>query len=317
MSLGAGRTAEEIGRAFPGVPVINSSGPKVRATVPDAPAVVIATPGAEPIAAGGYGAALLLDGPAMLGRPDLRAAEETLRRWMAAATLVRPASAGGRVIIGTDASVPVVQALIRWDPEGHAAAELAARRELGFPPAVAMASIEGDEHSVLAAVDRLVVPPAGEILGPVALDDLQDDEFSAPPAKGPVAERLGEQGVGRWIGGSERYGRWPRHVAGGAGRAPTAGAGPGPAGSAQGPERGAARGRRRAFGAKGGRRAQDSGRPARPVLSPARAATTRVYLGARCGSSSRMIAVRGLAPTIRATISPCENRAMVGRPSTW
>ena len=185
MSLGAGRTAEEIGRAFPGVPVINSSGPKVRATVPDAPAVVIATPGAEPIAAGGYGAALLLDGPAMLGRPDLRAAEETLRRWMAAATLVRPASAGGRVIVGTDASVPVVQALIRWDPEGHAAAELAARRELGFPPAVAMASIEGDEHSVLAAVDRLVVPPTGEILGPVALDDLQDDEFSAPPRKAP------------------------------------------------------------------------------------------------------------------------------------
>jgi primosomal protein N' (replication factor Y) len=183
VSLGAGRTAEEIGRAFPGVSVINSSGPKVRATVPDSPAVVIATPGAEPIAAGGYGAALLLDGPAMLGRPDLRAAEETLRRWMAAVTLVRPASAGGRVIVGTDASVPVVQALIRWDPEGHAAAELAARRELGFPPAVAMASIEGDEHSVLAAVDRLVVPPTGEILGPVALDDLHDDEFSAPPRK--------------------------------------------------------------------------------------------------------------------------------------
>jgi primosomal protein N' (replication factor Y) len=35
----------------------------------------------------------------------------------------------------------------------------------------------------LAAVDRLVVPPSGEILGPVALDDLHDDEFSAPPRK--------------------------------------------------------------------------------------------------------------------------------------
>jgi primosomal protein N' (replication factor Y) len=184
VSLGAGRTAEEIGRAFPGIKVINSSGGKVRSTLPDAPAVVIATPGAEPVAVAGYGAALLLDGPAMLGRPDLRAAEETLRRWMAAATLVRPASAGGRVIIGTDASVPVVQALIRWDPEGHAAAELAARRELGFPPAVAMASIEGDEQSVLTAVDRLVVPPGGEILGPVALDDLQDDDFPAPQRKG-------------------------------------------------------------------------------------------------------------------------------------
>ena len=89
----------------------------------------------------------------MLGRPDLRAAEETLRRWMAAAALVRPASAGGRVVIGADASLPVVQALIRWDPVGHAAVELAARRELGFPPAVAMASIE-------AVTSRRCWPPS-------------------------------------------------------------------------------------------------------------------------------------------------------------
>ena len=51
------------------------------------PALVVATPGAEPVAAGGYGAALLLDAWALLGRQDLRAAEDTLRRWMAATTL--------------------------------------------------------------------------------------------------------------------------------------------------------------------------------------------------------------------------------------
>lgn len=37
------------------------------------PALVVSTPGAEPVAEGGYAAALLLDGWAMLGRPDLRA----------------------------------------------------------------------------------------------------------------------------------------------------------------------------------------------------------------------------------------------------
>jgi primosomal protein N' (replication factor Y) (superfamily II helicase) len=182
--VGASRTAEEIGRAFPGIAVINSSGPKVRAIVPDAPAVVVATPGAEPITAGGYGAAVLLDGGAMLGRADLRAAEETLRRWMAAAAIVRPASQGGRVVIGADASLPTVQALIRWDPVGHAAAELAARRELGFPPAAAMASIEGEESTVLAALELLQVPPDGEVLGPVALDDLADAGGAAASAKG-------------------------------------------------------------------------------------------------------------------------------------
>jgi len=35
-----------------------------------------------------------------------------------------------------------------------------------------MASIEGEEATVLGVLDRLVVPPDGEVLGPVALDDL-------------------------------------------------------------------------------------------------------------------------------------------------
>jgi primosomal protein N' (replication factor Y) len=192
VSVGAGRTAEELGRAFPGVPVINSSGPKVRPGVPAEPALVIATPGGEPVAAGGYGAALLLDGFAMLGRPDLRAGEETLRRWMAAAALVRPAAHGGRVVVGADASLPVVQALIRWDPVGHAAAELAGRRELGFPPAAAMASIEGDEPIVLAALDRLDIPPDGEVLGPVALDDI---DGGGHQPKGPKSAAQADDAV--------------------------------------------------------------------------------------------------------------------------
>jgi primosomal protein N' (replication factor Y) len=191
VSVGAGRTAEEIGRAFPGIPVINSSGQKVRVEVPDQPALVVATPGAEPFCRAGYGAALLLDGSAMLARPDLRAAEETLRRWMAAAAMVRSAGAGGRVVIGADASLPSVQALIRWDPVGHATAELAARRELGFPPAAAMASIEGDEQAVLEVLGRLSVPPDGEVLGPVALDDLGADD-DAPTH--PSSNRKGQAG---------------------------------------------------------------------------------------------------------------------------
>jgi len=170
-AVGSARTAEEFGRAFPGVTVLSSGGSKVRATIPPRPAVVVATPGAEPVVDGGYGAALLLDGSAMLARPDLRAAEETLRRWMAAAALVRPAGDGGRVVIGADGSLPTVQALMRWDPGGHATRESAARRELEFPPYVAMASIEGDAPGVLAALDILAMPPDGELLGPVELEE--------------------------------------------------------------------------------------------------------------------------------------------------
>jgi primosomal protein N' (replication factor Y) len=167
---GASRTAEEIGQAFPGIRLITSSGETVKATIEPGPTIVVATPGAEPLVDGGYGAALLLDGASMLGRSDLRAAEETLRRWMAAAAMVRSSAAGGRVVVGADGSLPTVQALIRWDPSGHAEGELASRTELGFPPAVAMAALDGSEDAVAAALAEIELPPSGEVLGPVAVD---------------------------------------------------------------------------------------------------------------------------------------------------
>jgi primosomal protein N' (replication factor Y) len=163
---GARRTAEELGRAFPGVPLYTSGGGstgerKVLAEIPAGPGLVVATPGAEPVAR--YGAALLLDAAALLGRPTLRAAEEALRRWMAAAAMVEPATHGGRVVVVAEASLSPVQALIRWDPAGHAAAELTARVELGFPPAVRMAALDGTPETLA----DLEMPPGADVLGPV------------------------------------------------------------------------------------------------------------------------------------------------------
>ncbi len=161
---GAARTAEELGRAFPGVPVRASGGQHVLAAVPAEPALVIATPGAEPVAQGGYAAALLLDGWALLGRPSLRAAEEALRRWMNAAALVRPA---GPVVVLAEATLPAVQALIRWDPVTFSERELAERTELGFPPAVRMASVTGTPEAVADFVGAAGLPAQAEVLGPV------------------------------------------------------------------------------------------------------------------------------------------------------
>ncbi len=164
---GATRTAEELGRAFPGVKVAASGGDLVLPRVPDQPALVIATPGAEPLAGPGlgYAAALLLDGWALLGRPSLRAGEETLRRWLAAAALVRPE---GTVLVHADQSLAATQALIRWDPVTFAERELAERAELGFPPAVRMAAVTGEAAAVaslLAGTD-----PGFEVLGPVPVE---------------------------------------------------------------------------------------------------------------------------------------------------
>jgi len=163
---GAVRTAEELGRAFPGVKVRTSGGDTVIPAVPDEPALVIATPGAEPL--GQYGAALLLDGWALLGRPSLRAGEEALRRWLAAAALVR---ADGTVLVHADAGLPAVQALIRWDPVTYSERELADRAELGFPPAVRMAAVTGSSAAVASLLSE--VAPGFEILGPVPVEEEQ------------------------------------------------------------------------------------------------------------------------------------------------
>lgn len=167
--IGARRTAEELGRAFPGFPVVTSAGDAVRREIDAGPALVVATPGAEPQSPDGYGAALLLDSWALLGRQDLRAAEDTLRRWMSAAAMVQSGAAGGVVAVVAESVIPTVQALIKWDPVGHAEAELAARTEVGLPPAVHIAAIDGAGVAVAALIEQAGLPAEAELLGPVDL----------------------------------------------------------------------------------------------------------------------------------------------------
>jgi primosomal protein N' (replication factor Y) (superfamily II helicase) len=182
---GSGRTAEELGRAFPSLPVRISGRAEVITEVPSSPAVVVATPGAEPRAEGGYAAAVLLDGWMLLGRASLRAAEEALRRWMNAAALVRPGPEGGAVVLVADSGLPAVQALIRWDPVTHAERELADRTALRFPPAVRMAALTGPASAVRAVLAAALLPDGADVLGPVpAAED--SGPASVAPGEEPV-----------------------------------------------------------------------------------------------------------------------------------
>lgn len=176
-AAGATRTAEELGRAFPNVPVISSAGDHVRASVGPEPALVVATPGAEPVAFGGYAAALLLDADKMLRFDSLRAPEAALRRWLNAAALVRPAALEGTVVTTASPS-PVEQALVRWDPAWFARQELEERAQTGLPPAVRTAAVTGAEADVRAFMEEFLgssalperVREQLRIVGPVPLD---------------------------------------------------------------------------------------------------------------------------------------------------
>ncbi|WP_258723161.1 primosomal protein N' [Cellulomonas sp. NS3] len=172
--VGSERTAEELGRAFPGVPVRSSgarSATGVLASVPGTPALVVATTGAEPVCDAGYAAAVLLDAAVASASTSLRGAEDALRRWLAAAALVRPTTDGGVVLLVGDGAPRPTQALVRWDPAGLAARELAERHELALPPSVRVVAVTGGREAVRAVLARLELPPGGEVLGPVPVDE--------------------------------------------------------------------------------------------------------------------------------------------------
>lgn len=166
---GSERTAEEIGRAYAGTPVVVSGGNRVIDAIEHKAQIVVATPGAEPRVDGGYGAVVLLDGHMMLGREDLRASEDLMRIWSAAIALGKPAVQGGAVVIAADNVLAEVQALLLWNVVGMASRELHLRRQVHFPPAYHMAAVDAPAAALEDFLAMAELPPATEVLGPVDL----------------------------------------------------------------------------------------------------------------------------------------------------
>ena len=64
-------------------------------------------------------------------------------------------------------TLPLVEALVRWDPDWFAARELAERVELSLPPAVRMAQLVGPRVAVQRAVEVAGLADSVEQLGPL------------------------------------------------------------------------------------------------------------------------------------------------------
>lgn len=161
---GAARTVAELGRMFPGVKILESTAEQRLTRVNSKPQVVVATPGAEPYADGGYLAAVILDCDAQLTKDSLRATEDAIRTWSNAIAMLAPN--GRAVLVGLAGNLG--QQLALWNHQQLAIDELASRREIQFPPACRVVSIESDSDRIASVSESLSQFVGAEVFGPTS-----------------------------------------------------------------------------------------------------------------------------------------------------
>ncbi len=71
------------------------------------------------------------------------------------------------MVVLAEPTLRPVQALVRWDPAGHALRELSDRAELRFPPVARMASVAGTAEALAEFAEVVRLPPGTDVLGPV------------------------------------------------------------------------------------------------------------------------------------------------------
>ena len=161
-----GRTIADLGKSFPKINVIRSDGEHPTDFVPDRPAIVVATRGAEPVTPGGYKVVVLMDGFMMLQRDSISAYEETIYGWEKAISLADPK---GTVFVTDLEGAPAV-ALAAGSWTTHMRDEIGKRKALRLPPAVRMASVTGASEDIESIVSALkLISKEIDILGPVLL----------------------------------------------------------------------------------------------------------------------------------------------------
>ena len=170
---GIDRAAEEISRAFPGYPVVISAGDVIKESVDAKPALVLATPGAQPYVQGGYAAVVVLDAIRFFSHTDVNGQERARELLFETASMV---SNTGQVLLVLDDSHPIVAAIARWNIAPLLKRELAERVELMLPPSVMSAVLVTEQSSAPAIVSGLKkaledarLPSSTRIFGPTIL----------------------------------------------------------------------------------------------------------------------------------------------------
>lgn len=174
---GAGSTkwVEQLGKSFPGVPVREVTAETQDHAIANRAAIVVCTPGIEPIALGGYAGVVLLDCAVQLNHDSLKAPEDALRSWLNAIAFMR--ANGEAVAVGV--SEEVAKALSLGQVRETLSEMLRERELLGFPPTRRFLSGTGSREVVeelakaLSKVEGLRVLGIADSVGKTADGDVR------------------------------------------------------------------------------------------------------------------------------------------------
>jgi len=150
LSKGAQRIEEELGKAFPAIPIYMSTASKAIEEAPNS-GIVIATPGMEPRNKK-YSALVLLDGELQLNRPTMRAEERLLDNWFSLLQFVRDDAS---IFVDLSYSNRLTQALSADNPMRVAKALLSERRKVKLPPWHRIVRIQGEDLGAIQEHLRL------------------------------------------------------------------------------------------------------------------------------------------------------------------
>ena len=130
-SRGIERFAEEIGRSFPNQVIIQSTASDPRDSVSRQPALVISTPGVEPIAENGYAMVVMLQVDRFLSSSASNGVERAYSNFFAASALIGDT---GVIALVHDDGAPIISALTTWNPATISKREIEQRISLQLPP---------------------------------------------------------------------------------------------------------------------------------------------------------------------------------------
>ena len=169
-SRGIDRFAEEIGRSFPNIRVIQSSASDPIEEVGSDPAIVISTAGVEPIALSGYQSVVILQVDRFLAATATNGAEQALSNFFAASALI--SETGTVALVGEDGSA-ITSALATWNPATFAKREIELRTELKLPPITSSIIMTGSnvelsrvKRALQTAVEESRAPSSLRVYGP-------------------------------------------------------------------------------------------------------------------------------------------------------